>query len=335
MNILIIGGTRHIGYYLTQHLLQAGHRLTLLNRGLTRDDLPEEVGRLRCDRTDPLQLKRALAGRSFDVVIDTVLYKGSEAEVIVELLRSQVKHYIFLSTGQVYLVRADLQRPFRESDYTGPLLPAPAPMSYDYEEWTYGIEKRQAEDTFATAWRDHQFPYTALRMPMVNGPRDNFNRLYGYILRIRDGGPVLVPNTPDHPLRHVYVQDVVQAILKVIALGAPTFGEAFNISQDETLSLSEFLALLGEVLEIAPHLVRVDRDLLEANGFIPDCSPFSDVWMSELDNTKSKQVLGMRYTPVRDYLTAIVEHYRQFPPAQPTSYRRRSSEKNLITQPSS
>ncbi|MCU0499781.1 MAG: NAD-dependent epimerase/dehydratase family protein [Anaerolineae bacterium] len=335
MNILIIGGTRHIGYYLTQALLHAGHRLTLLNRGLTREDLPEEVARLRCDRTDPLQLKRALAGRSFDVVIDTALYKGPEAEVIVQLLQAQTKHYIFLSTGQVYLVREGLTRPFRETDYAGPLLPTPAPMSYDYEEWTYGIEKRQAEDTFATAWREHQFPYTVLRMPMVNGPRDTFNRLYGYILRIRDGGPILVPNTPDHALRHVYVQDVVQAILKVIALGAPTHGEAFNISQDETLKLSEFLTLLGELLGIAPQLVRVDRDLLEANGFIPDCSPFSDVWMSELDNTKGKHVLGMQYTPLRDYLAALVEHYRQFPPAQPTSYRRRPSEKNLIIQPSS
>jgi hypothetical protein len=39
---------------------------------------------------------------------------------------------------------------------------------------------------------------------------------------------------------------------------------------------------------IKPHIIRVKRSELEANGFLPDCSPFSDRWMSELDNTRSK-----------------------------------------------
>jgi nucleoside-diphosphate-sugar epimerase len=330
MNILIIGGTRNIGYYLTQRLYHGGHRVTLLNRGISRDDLPQDIPRLRCDRTDANQLKRALTGRSFDVVVDTVLYKGAEAETIAQLLAGHVGHYLFLSTGQVYLVREGITRPFKESDYEGHLLPMPEPITYDHEEWVYGMEKRQAEDALKQAYEKDNFPYTSLRLPMVNSERDTFYRLYSYLLRIKDGGPILVPDAPNHPLRHIYAHDVVNALMSLIETGKGK-GQAYNISQNETLALDEFLDIVGEVISVEPHIVRVERDLLEANGFLPDCSPFSDVWMSELDNTLSKNELGIEYTPVKTYIEKIVAHYRAHPPAHPVSYRRRQSEKNLVT----
>lgn len=330
MNILIIGGTRHMGYFLTQRLLNEGHRVTLLNRGISADDLPSGLPRLRCDRTDPHQLKRALAGRAFDVVVDTVLYKGSEAEVITELLKGQIGHYLFLSTGQVYLVREGLQRPFKESDYAGNLMPAPEPLSYDYEEWMYGIEKRHAEDVMSAAYRDHRFPYTSLRLPMVNGQRDTMQRLYNYVLRIKDGGPILAPEMPNHKLRHVYAHDVIEAVIRCIQQPEKTIGSAYNISQDETLTLETFVGIVGEALGITPHIVHTERDLLEANGFLPDCSPFSERWMSELDNTLSKRELGMTYTPVEDYLREIVAYYQDHPQPVPAGYKRRSAEKHLV-----
>jgi len=61
MRSLIIGGTRNLGPSIVQALLQEGHEVAVFNRGQTRDVLPEEVERLRGDRTDPEQLKRALA----------------------------------------------------------------------------------------------------------------------------------------------------------------------------------------------------------------------------------------------------------------------------------
>ena len=47
MKILIIGGTRNLGHLLAYQLLDAGHRVTVLNRGKTRDELPERVERLQ------------------------------------------------------------------------------------------------------------------------------------------------------------------------------------------------------------------------------------------------------------------------------------------------
>lgn len=329
MNILIIGGTRNIGHYLALRLFNEGHRVTVLNRGLTRDELPASIARLRCDRTETQQLRRALSGRTFDAVVDTVLYKGTEAESIVDILSDSTGHYIFVSTGQVYLVAQEVRRPAREADYDSPLVSPPEPDTYDYEEWLYGMDKRQAEDVLAAAWRDQRFPYTALRLPMVNSERDAFLRLYGYFLRLKDGGPILVPDQPAHPLRHVYVHDIVQAIITLVTTGQGK-GRAYNIGQDETLTLDQFLGIMGEAMNVQPKIVTVERDLLEANGFLPDCSPFSDRWMSELDNTLSKTELGLTYTPASTCIERIVAHYSQQPPPPPVSYRRRSAEKNLL-----
>ncbi len=330
MDILIIGGTRNIGYFLAQHLLDEGHRLTILNRGVTRDELPVDLPRLHADRTDLQQMRRALEGRKFDAVVDMTMFKEQEAEDIVQILDGQVGHYIFVSTGQVYLIRAGLTRPFTETDYETPIVEAPEIHTYDYEEWLYGQGKSKAEDVFARAHKASGFPYTSLRLPMVNSERDGFNRLYGYVLRLRDGGPILVPDTPDYPLRHIYSHDVVSAISTLINTGKGK-GRAYNISQDETLTLDEFLDILGDVLGITPHIQRVERSVLEANGFLPDCSPYSDLWMSELDNSRSKAEFGMEYTPVRTYLEKIVAYYDQYDIPAPVSYRRRHAEKMLLT----
>lgn len=334
MNILIIGGTRNMGHLLALQLLEDGHHVTIFNRGLTKDELPSEVERLRGDRTVKEQLKAALHGRSFDAVVDMVLFNGEETQTTMHLLKDRTNHYVFISTGQVYLVRENLDRPFSEDDYEGRLLPAPKPNTYGYEEWNYGMQKRFAEDTLAEAWAKHGFPYTSLRLPMVNGEREPFNRLYGYMLRIKDGGPILVPETPQYPLRHIYADDVVKAVTTVIYTGQGK-GRAFNISQDETVTLPEFLEMVsGYMGKALPEVVEVKRSLLEANGFLPDCSPFSDRWMSELTNTRSKAELGMTYTPLAVYLERIVRYYLAHPPQKPASYKRRNAERHLVMQQS-
>lgn len=324
-NILIIGGTRNMGYYLAQQLLESGHHLTILNRGISPDDLPDTIHRLHADRTDTNQLRRALLAKSFDIVVDFAMYQGAEADDIIGIFHNNVGHYIVISTGQVYLVREGIQRPFREEDYAGRLMPAPKENTFAHEEWSYGMQKREVEDKFRNAWTQSQFPYTMLRLPMVNSGRDQFNRLYNYYLRIRDGGQILVPETPNYPLNHVYALDVVHALRRIIETGLGK-GDAFNIAQDESVSLDEFLLTLGGIMNQQPQLLRLKRSELEANGFLPDCSPFSERWMSELDNTKSKDVLGINYTPLPDYLGELVKFYESHHISEPLTYRRRRAE---------
>jgi nucleoside-diphosphate-sugar epimerase len=328
LNVLILGGTRNLGPALVSELLRDGHRVTVLNRGVTPDDLPAEVRRLRADRADRAALERALGGASFDLAVDTTLYNGPDARTIVSLLDGRVGRYVFLSSGQVYLVRGALPRPFVEEAYDGPVMPAPPAGTHDHEEWRYGAEKRDAEDALFKAWRERRFPFTTLRLPMVNSERDHYHRIEGYVARLRDGGPILLPAGPHLALRHVYGGDVVNAVMSV--MGTETGkGRAYNVAQDETVPVEEFLALLAELAGCALRLHRVARSQLETMGLLPDCSPFSETWMSEPDNRRGKEELGLRYTPLREYLARLVGHYDLTRPPPPDGYRRRDEELRL------
>jgi nucleoside-diphosphate-sugar epimerase len=329
MRSLVLGGTRNLGPSIVQALLQQGHEVTVFNRGQTRDDLPEEVERLRGDRTDPAQLKNVLGGREFDLVVDTTLYTGAEAEVTVELFSGRVGRYVFLSTGQVYLVRIGLQRPFKEEDYDGPVMPEPLKSDEgNHSNWLYGFDKREAEDVFARAWTRHQFPYTSLRLPMVNSERDHFDRIYGYFLRLKDDGPILVPEGTDLPVRHVYGDDVVQAIRR-LTTGEIGKGRAYNIAQDDTLTLEQFLELLAETVHRTLKIVRVPREKLEHEGLLPECSPFSGQWMSSIENARSKAELGMQYTPMSSYVKKLVSYYQAIPTKKIEGYAQRERELKL------
>ncbi|MBZ5508470.1 MAG: SDR family oxidoreductase [Acidobacteriia bacterium] len=332
MRSLIIGGTRNLGPSIVQALLQQGHEVTVFNRGQTRDDLPEEVERVRGDRTDPAQFKKALGGREFDLVVDTTLYNGEEAKAVVEEFSSRVGRYIFLSTGQVYLVRIGVERPFKEEDYSGPVMAEPPKSNEgEHNNWLYGADKRAAEDVFARAWIERKFPFTSLRLPIVNSERDHYDRIYGYFLRLQDGGPILAPEVTEDarlPLRHVYGEDVTQAIVRV-AGSDQSKGRAYNIGQDETLSLEQFLEMLAELMHRPLRIARVSRETLEQRGLLPDCSPFSGRWMSSLENARGKAELGMQYTPVSTYLKKLVSYYQAVPAKKIEGYERRAVELDL------
>ena len=326
---LVIGGTRNLGPSIVQALLERGYEISVFNRGRTPDDLPANVRRLQGDRSDPAQLRAAVAGQEFDLVVDTTLYTGAEAQAVVELFSARVGRFVFLSTGQVYLLRPGLARPFKEGDYAGPVMPEPPRENdIDYSNWLYGHGKRQAEDVFAAAWAESAFPYTSLRLPMINSERDHYHRIYGYTLRLRDGGPILVPDGHGLPLRHVYGEDVVQAILRAIENDSAR-GQIFNIGQDESMFLDEFLSLLAKLTRTQLKIARIPVEVLENSGLLPDCSPFSGRWMSALDNTRSKNELGMQYTPLPVYLEKLTRHFAKALDTRIEEYSRRGEELKL------
>ena len=308
MKTLVIGGTRNLGPDLVDALLARGDEVTVLNRGVTPADLPAGVARLRADRASEKEMGEALAGTSWDTVIDATLYTGAEAEVLLRVLEGRCGRYVFWSTGQVYLVRAGISAPFRETDYDGPLMPEPPhENATDHDNWRYGIGKRDAEDRLRGAFVARGFPYVSLRMPMINSRRDHYRRLAAYVHRILDGGPILVPDDQAAlRLRHVFGDDVVAASLRATLPDVPA-GTCVNVSQDDTFTLDDMLARIGRLMNREARTVKVPRAELERHGLLPHCSPWSGRWMSRLANDAGKHVLGMRYTSVDDYLPVLVE----------------------------
>ena len=326
MRALIIGGTRNLGPSIVQAFLERGMDISIFNRGQTPDDLPGHISRFRGDRGDPVQLKSAVGSHEFHAVIDTTLYTGPEAQAVLEVFSGRVQRYIFLSTGQVYLLRLGVKRPFKESDYEGPVMAEP-PRDHriDYQNWLYGHDKRQAEDVFAAAWANSRFPFTSLRLPMVHSERDHYHRILGYVRRLQDGGPILLPEGSGLSVQHVYGEDVVQAILRLLETDKGK-GEAYNIGQDESVSLDQFLQMLAGSIHEPLKILRVPREKLERAGLLPDCSPFSGRWMSALDNARSKSELGMEYTPLPIYVEKLAESFSHRPRRDFVEYSRREEE---------
>lgn len=330
MRTLVIGGTRNLGPDLVQALLAGGDQVTVLNRGITRGNLPARIPRLKADRSDGAAFRAAIGDAGFDLVVDTTLYTGDEARIVAATLEGRVGRYVWWSTGQVYLVRTGAERPFREWDYDGPVMPEPQrPSTLDHRNWVYGVDKRHAEDVLAAAFRERGFPAVSLRMPMIASERDHYTRIAGYVKRLLDGGPILVPDAPPLPVRHVYGRDVIAAtLLASTAKGA--LGRAFNISQDETLEFADMVTRIGLLVERMPRFARLPRATLEEHGLLPTCSPFSDPWMSSLDNTLSKRALGLGYTPVDTYLPRCVEAALRLPLDAVVGYDNRELELSLV-----
>jgi nucleoside-diphosphate-sugar epimerase len=328
LKALIIGGNRFLGHELAFRLVAAGHAVTLFNRGTLQDSLGERVERLRGDRTTG-DFERLLAGCRFDVAIDFAAFNAEDGRRAAAVLGDRVSHYVAISTGQVYLVRAGCPRPARESDYDGPLVEPPAD-AFDRGQWDYGIQKRGLEDELARAWQGQRFPATRLRLPMVSGERDHFRRLERYLWRMLDDGPLLLPGGGEHLTRHVYSGSVVGAILGLIG-NVASFGRAYNLAQDETPTLRELLSALGAALGAAPRFVDVGHDAVRAAGLDPlVLSPFSGRWMSVLDPALAKAELGFRHDPLARYLDKIVTCFLAHPPADPPpGYEQRATERQL------
>jgi nucleoside-diphosphate-sugar epimerase len=329
---LILGGTRNLGHVTAEALFEAGHDVAILNRGMTPDDLPPGIERIRADRNDDASMRTALASRSFDLVLDNTTYTERDARQVTDLLEGSAGRYVFISSGQVYLVRENIERPFREEDYEGAIMPEPARQSPDHPSWLYGIDKRLAEQVIEDAHERTGFPFTTLRLPMVASERDHYGRIQGYVARMLDGAPLLVPEGRGLPLRHVYVNDVARLITQLMESDNGV-GKAFNISYGSSLTHEEFMDLLADAMETDPQLLRVDRGKLEKAGLLPDCSPFSGKWMSELDNTRSLENFAIEYSPPSAYLPSIVADYRSRWAQlglMPDSYRQRAAEIDFI-----
>jgi nucleoside-diphosphate-sugar epimerase len=328
VDVLIIGGTRNVGHHLAVALSDLGHGVTILNRGRTPDDLADRVERLRADRTSPDQLAKALRGRSFDACVDTIAMRGADTRTAIETLDGRVGHYVHLSTGQVYLVRAGCPLPAREEDYGGPLVEPPPAESWESAEWRYGVDKRECEDELEAAWASRSFPATRLRLPMIHGPRDHYGRIHGLVRRLLDGGPLLVPHEGGPRIRHVHQADVVATILQLLGTGAGK-GTAYNLAQDDLWTLDELLDRVAAALRVEPVIVPRPRAELEAANLFPACCPFANPWMSVLDNRRAKEELRLVFMGFDDYLPNLVEHFRdpsQDPPATYARQREREIE---------
>ncbi|MEO0853793.1 MAG: NAD-dependent epimerase/dehydratase family protein [Cyanobacteria bacterium J06648_11] len=238
MRILVIGGTRFVGVYLTKALVAAGHEVTVLNRG--NHPVPVEgVQQLTADRKDPDQLKSALSGQSFDAVFDNNGRELSDTQPLVECLQgSNLQHFVYMSSAGVYL-KSD-QMPHVEGDALDPK--------------SRHKGKADTEAYLQTQLEQTGFPYTSVRPVYIYGA-GNYNDIEAFFFdRLHRDRPVLVPDNGAWITQLGHVGDLADAMVAVLG-NSKAIGQIYNVSGDRFITFSGLVKRCAAVLNKDVELV--------------------------------------------------------------------------------
>ena len=249
MDILILGGTQFVGRHIVEACVKAGHRISILTRGKTTDELPAEVERLHGDRNKSTAGLAVLADRSWDACVDVSGYTPRQVRASVEQLHQNVKHYVFISTVSVY--DETEHHPIHE---THPLLPPAAEDVTEVNGTTYGPLKVTCENIVKEVYGEQ---CTLVRPQIVAGPYDHTARYAYWVHRVAQGGAMLAPGDGSDHVQVIDARDLAHFTVKVLE---DSLGGVFNLSGPR-ITWAEFMKVLG-----AENLVWVDTATLRSAG---------------------------------------------------------------------
>lgn len=251
MRLLILGGTRFVGYAIAMAAVAREWEVTTFNRGLSGLD-PTGVQPIRGERTRAADLDSLVRAGPWDAVVDTSGYVPSQVLAACQRLVPVAARYLFMSTVSVY--RGWPVVPLSEASE---LLSCPADAGPDYGQdvedgpTKYGYQKSGCElavvQTFGT---DRS---TVLRPGVILGPREYVGRLPWWLDRVAAGGRVLAPGLPGRSIQPVDVRDLAGFAVRLIAggisgaynvtapLGGETFGGMLAACATVTRSDAEFV----------------------------------------------------------------------------------------------
>ena len=234
MRVVVIGGSGHVGTYLIPRLVEAGHEVIELSRGIREPYFPNPawkyVSKIRVDRE-----KEEVTGNfgqfvnklNPDVVIDMICFNIKSATQLVEALKGNIRH--FLSCGTIWVYGHSTEVPATEDQ-------AKCPFG------EYGIQKAEIEDYLLEEARINNFPATILRPGHIVGPgwipvNPAGNLDPDVFSKLARGEEITLPNIGMETLHHVHAEDVAQIFTLAINNWKNSIGENFNAVSPKALTL--------------------------------------------------------------------------------------------------
>ena len=262
MRILILGGTAWLGRTVAALGVTEGHEVVCLARGAS-GAVPSGAHLVVCDRDRP-NAYDLVSGQSWDAVID-VSRQPSHVREALQALSATTRHWVFVSTGNVY---ADATR--LDGDETDPLL-EPLPLSQPATPETYGEGKVACELSVL----EHHGTEGAMiaRAGLIGGPEEPFDRCgywpWRFARPAAPDGAVLVPNVPELITSVIDVRDLARFLLDA----ATTRISGVYDTVGEQLPLELHLATARLVADHRGPLVAASPEWLTERGVQP--------WMGE------------------------------------------------------
>ncbi|MEH2070915.1 MAG: NAD-dependent epimerase/dehydratase family protein [Nostoc sp.] len=236
MRILIMGGTRFIGVYLTQLLVEQGHEVVLFNRGNRPTPSLQGVGQIIGDRTDTTQLKAKLSQENFDAIFDNNGRELSDTQPLVEIFQDRVQHFVYMSSAGVYL-KSD-QLPHVEGDAVDPK--------------SRHLGKHETEAYLSQLG----LPFTSIRPTYIYGPR-NYNDLESWFFdRIVRDRPIPIPGNGLHITQLGHVKDLAKAMTQVLG-NQQALRQIYNISGDRFVTFDGLARASAVAAGKSPDAVKI------------------------------------------------------------------------------
>lgn len=327
LRALVTGGSGLLGSHIAEQLVRRGDQVRAIVRPSSDARFLEDLGAeiVRGDLTDPKS--SAAAVRDVDVVFHAAAKVGdwgTKAEfqsgvvdatthLAVEALRAGVARFVQISSTSAYGHPREGCPPIVESASLGQNL---WPL-WDYYTWSKVESER-------FLWRSHAeqgLPLTVIRPSWLFGERDRTTvaRLVERLTR----GQVKLLGTGDNPLSAIDAALVAEA--SILAAEDPgSIGEAYNITDQGSITQAEYFNLWAKVLGLAPIRKRVPYRLAFAAGFAfeaigratgrksPPLITRYAAWLMGRDlsysTEKARTRLGWR--PSRDYAESIARAAR-------------------------
>jgi len=242
MRVVVIGGTGHIGTYLTPRLVEAGHEVLCVCRGTKAPYRKHEawasVKKVLLDRETEegtSSFGEKIASLDPQIVIDLTCYHLESAAQLAQALTGRIEH--LLHCGTIWVHGHSTVVPTTEDASRSPF-------------GDYGIRKAEIERYLLGLSRSKEMPITILHPGHLVGtgwnpinPQANFNP--EIFAALADARPIALPNIGMETVHHVHADDVAHAFLLAMARRNSAAGEAFHIVSSAAITLRGFAQLMA------------------------------------------------------------------------------------------
>ena len=275
MRVLFIGGTGLISSAVSPLVIERGHDLTLVNRGVSpKGTAPAGATVIIADAHDPAALRATLraevdAKGKYDAVVQWICFSTDHLAEDIETFAGLTEQYVFISSASAYetppshyIVREDT-----------------TPLSNPY--WQYSRDKAACEQLLRDAGAASGFPFTIVRPSQTYGYSDipmaitSWGKPWTIIDRIKAGKKVIMHGDGTSLWTLTDHRDFAVGIVGL--LGNPAaIGEDFHITSDDVLSWNQIHEIVAGAVGVSAEqlssqtvfiptdvLVRFDREAFE------------------------------------------------------------------------
>lgn len=260
MNILILDSNTFIGREIANKFLKLGHNVYVLNNGKR---MPiDGIKYIVTDRNSMKQMSAKLQDAEFDIVVDISADFAEQTKIILNYLFGRVRHYVYVSSAAVY--KKSSLYPITEN----------SPRGYNSTWEDYSIHKYFCEEVLFKAYNDKNFPVTILRPFYIYGSGNDLYQENYIFQRLIQKMPIILPANGYPTVQFGHVCDLANAAIKII-LNENTFGQAYNLSGREHISIAQWVDTCAEVVGEKANIYCVDAD---AFGYrTEDFFPLKDI----------------------------------------------------------